>query len=63
MSETQGRGPYTDEGRVNVAAKIAHENGGGDSAITAATRQAGISDTSKNMIEQVRRKMIELFGR
>jgi hypothetical protein len=61
MSETQGRGPWPDETRINRAAKRATENGGGDDAIRTAARSE-FGTASKEIMDSVRRKIRELLG-
>jgi hypothetical protein len=60
VGETQGRGDWTDEARINRAAKLAHENGGADDAIRDASRRV-FGTVSKEIIDAVRRKIRELF--
>lgn len=62
MPETQGRGSYDDEGRIERAAKYAHENGGNDASIDAAARREFGSVTT-DIKNRIRQKMYELFRR
>ena len=61
MAETQGRGPYYDEARIERAAKRAHEDGGGDGAIYSAATQE-FNSTASDLIDQIRSAMRRLFG-
>jgi len=61
MPDTQGRGPYYDESRIERAAKRAHENGGSDSDVSSAAQQE-FGSTTSDLIDAIRNKMRSLFG-
>lgn len=61
MPETQGRGSYDDEGRIERAAKYAHENGGNDASIDAAARREFSSSVTTDIKNRIRQKMYQLF--
>lgn len=62
MSETQGRGGYYDDGRIERAAKYAHENGGSDDDVEQAARRE-FGSAASDITDLIRQKMYDLFGR
>ncbi len=61
MFDTQGRGAYYDEGRIERAAKRAHENGGDDGDIRrAADNEFG--EVSSELIRQIRDRLRRNFS-
>jgi hypothetical protein len=61
MAETQGRGPYYDDARIEQAAKYAGENGGTDAAIQAAANK--YLDGSRAAIQAIRDRIRGKAGR
>lgn len=61
MPETQGRGDWFDETRIEQAVRRAHEAGGDASSVQDAARRE-FGQVTSPIIEAVRRKMRELFG-
>lgn len=62
MVDTQGRGSYQHDGRIEQAAKRAKENGGTDNAIrTAAGQVFGYSNVTETIVSDIRQKMSQLF--
>jgi len=59
MAETQGRGPYEDDGRIERPPKYAPENGGTSAAKQAAAKKAAI----KAIQDKTRGKTGRLFGK
>lgn len=60
MGDTQGRGAYYDDARLEKAAKRAKENGGGDTDVRRAAENEFGSATSE-LMNSIRQKMNELF--
>jgi hypothetical protein len=62
MAETQGRGEYYDESRIENAAKYAHENGGSDADVQAAARRE-FGTVTTDLARLIREKMYKVFRR
>lgn len=61
MSDTQGRGAYYDESRIERAAKRARENGGDDSDIRRAADDE-FGEASSELIRQIRDRIRRNFS-
>jgi hypothetical protein len=61
VSETQGRGSYFDDERIERAAKYAKESGGDEASIRSAAKRH--LDGTQAAIDAVREKLRRLLGK